>query len=714
MDSSSGLCLQNYCSACEGIFECSFNDGQRQAHHQNSDYLRQSATNGCQFCSFIWELLTNAERERMRRHAERPLKSYLAKGSVHSDPTTYHTISRKDSGYLIKYEFLSERYRDDHYAIIRDIMMLPEPSKLLSNPEAPLATDVSSAVALASWWLECCQSHDTCLELRKGKTFLPTRLINVGNSGSTSVSLYITDEFPEEDTDTRYMALSHCWGSLKIMTLQTRGLKAMQQGIELSCLSKTFNDAVQITRALGVRYIWIDSLCIIQDDPDDWFRESARMMDVYTNSYLTIAATAAEDGNQGLLFPRNMTTARSSLVRAAWSGFEAETYCLVDTDMWASEVDQAPLNQRAWVFQERFLSPRTLGFGAKQLFWECSGMRASETFPGGLPPYIRSVDFKVSNPDALNKLYPILTKQKKQGEKPVDVAALKLWFLKITGAQMNPPRAGCFANENHGLPNAYRQWVTIVEHYSKGLLTKESDRLIALYGVAQWMKEKLIDDQYVAGHWKRHLLNQLLWMTYPNLDKQRPTVYRAPSWSWASVIGKIAFRDILEAEGQDKVCQLLDVEVTNVDGKEGQITGGYIRIKSQVFEGTWRPWNVFKSSTSKSPQLEPLWDNKWSANPTPNFEFKTEEKSSSPSGLTGFPDVETEGFESGQTTCVVIQQSTKPAEGADPDPYLSTIEGLVLKRDGLETFKRIGCFTANGDKVKYVLKNCEERVVKIV
>ncbi|CAI6088594.1 unnamed protein product [Clonostachys chloroleuca] len=665
------------------------------------------------------------ERERMRRHAERPVTSNSAPpDQVQSNPSTSYTISSTDSGYHLKYEFLRKRYEDDRYSINKNITILPEQlvADLVPEPEAPLALHASSTVAFVSRWLECCESHNTCPQRRESKSFVPTRLIDVGSPGSMDISLHITDGSLDPNGDTRYMTLSHCWGSLKIKTLQTRSLEAMKQGIELSALPKTFQDAIQITRALGVRYIWIDSLCIIQDEPkdpnviSDWFKESARMGDIYANSYLNIAATAAKDGSEGLFFPRNVITAHPFLVQATWTGLEPGTYCLVDDSMWSREVDEAPLNQRAWVFQERFLSTRNLSFGAKRLFWECGGMRACETFPGGLPGPIKSVEFKVSNTNELNKLFPVEKKKKKKADKDaVDPAALKAWLLMVTGAHANIPQEGGFAGEQQGVPNAYRQWTTVITHYSKGQLTKESDRLIALYGVAQWMREKLIDDEYVAGLWKKHLLNHLLWMTYPNLKKQRPADYRAPSWSWASVIGKVSFRDILEAEDRDKIAQILEVVVTTVDGKEGQVSGGFIRIMSQVLEGTWTRWgsaapNISRSAKASVSQAT-LWDNEWTANPTANFTFDTKEKKS---GITGFPDMEPDDFEAGVTTCVIIQQRTKSTVGAARSSWSCIVEGLVLKRDSPETFKRIGCFTAHGDGAEYILAKCGERELKIV
>lgn len=320
--------------------------------------------------------------------------------------------------------------------------------------EAPLAEDVASAVGIIRRWIACCESHqcqkDKTGGEKDGKAFLPTRLVDVGDCDQKDPRLHITSGSPgldEKDAkDARYLTLSHCWGLLKIRTLEADELEAMRINIELSTLPKTFQDAIRLTRALGIRYLWIDSLCIIQDRPKDWFSESTRMCDIYTNSYLNISATAARDGSQGLFFPRSEVTARPLCIDVAWTGDDAQPgrYCLVDNDLWVREVDDAPLNQRGWVFQERYLASRNLSFGAKQLFWECSGLRACEAFPGGLPWTVGSAEFKVSSRDELNKRFPAKPKKEKKKD-DVDPAALKAWLFAVTGAQLNLPEAGGFS-----------------------------------------------------------------------------------------------------------------------------------------------------------------------------------------------------------------------------------------------------------------------------
>ncbi|KAF2729260.1 HET-domain-containing protein, partial [Polyplosphaeria fusca] len=148
----------------------------------------------------------------------------------------------------------------------------------------------------------------------------------------------------------RYVALSYCWGSSLPCKTTLENLETHTLGLSFDNLPNTLQDSIIVTRLLGLRFIWIDCLCIIQNDKDDWERESARMASIYSNSYLAIAATRATNCNQGILELRNRP--------------------------------KEPLQRRAWVFQERILAPRTLHFGSDQMFWECAN---DSSFEHSLP-----------------------------------------------------------------------------------------------------------------------------------------------------------------------------------------------------------------------------------------------------------------------------------------------------------------------------------------
>ena len=159
-------------------------------------------------------------------------------------------------------------------------------------------------------------------------------------------------------------------------------LKSLQEdGIPVSGLPPTFQHAVFITKMLGVHYLWIDSLCIIQDSKEDWLQESVKMWAIYGNAFCNIAATSSSDSYGGLFHDRNGLSALPCKIQATWHILRQGHYYCVDEETLEREVDEAPLNARGWVLQEQALSPRILHFGAREQYWECRELTAPETFP---------------------------------------------------------------------------------------------------------------------------------------------------------------------------------------------------------------------------------------------------------------------------------------------------------------------------------------------
>jgi hypothetical protein len=170
-------------------------------------------------------------------------------------------------------------------------------------------------------------------------------------------------------------------------------------------LPKTFEHALVVARELKVGYIWIDSLCIIQDDPRDWQHESSLMHRVYSNSLCNIAATGAVDSSDGLFFGRDPGHVNAVQTYFLLEGTAKERgiyktsevkfrglYDISEVDFWKNNVLDAPLNKRGWVCQESLLAPRILHFGKTQLLWECCEMEASEKYPKGIPVVMRNKD----------------------------------------------------------------------------------------------------------------------------------------------------------------------------------------------------------------------------------------------------------------------------------------------------------------------------------
>jgi hypothetical protein len=224
---------------------------------------------------------------------------------------------------------------------------------------------------VATQWLQKCRdNHSKCNQASPGY-WLPTRVLDVGTSSSPSLCLHITEQSSPKPP---YITLSHCWGKIEIKRLLTANISQFTESIDVTELPKTFQDAVIIARRLDVRFLWIDSLCIIQDSFEDWAKESTSMGDVYKNALCNIAATAAPDGRTGCFLERNPLLAQTCRVRIEGLPGPAPVsriYELVRKDFWEQEINKAPLIQRAWVLQERTLAPRIIHFGKNQLCWEC-------------------------------------------------------------------------------------------------------------------------------------------------------------------------------------------------------------------------------------------------------------------------------------------------------------------------------------------------------
>jgi len=161
-------------------------------------------------------------------------------------------------------------------------------------------------------------------------------------------------------------------------------MASLQNQILISELPKTFREAISVVRHLGIEFIWIDSLSIIQDSKEDWAHEAALMHQVYTNAVLNIAADDAIDSTKGLFRNRHPEMCKPLEVNVAWTERHQGTYFAVNNELWQNSMKASVLNTRAWVLQESLLSRRILHFGRFQLFWECNTGKACEVHPTGL------------------------------------------------------------------------------------------------------------------------------------------------------------------------------------------------------------------------------------------------------------------------------------------------------------------------------------------
>jgi hypothetical protein len=267
---------------------------------------------------------------------------------------------------------------------------MPDDKIQISFPVLPAAESPLRFALLRKWLQWCDQSHTNCK--RGDSRKLPTRLLDVGDPDDPDYNPDILKLVSSEQIDgEKYVALSHCWGDPednKVLpdctALKTIGesddhkvppyctinnnITRREKGFKFTELPQTFQDAIKATRELYIRYLWIDSLCILQDDDEDWKHESVRMEDVYALAYCTIAATSAGNSHAGFI-ARKIEPEIEYVYVQDDSG--RRVYIGTDIADFDAEVEKARLNTRAWVMQERYLSRRTIHFGKNQVYWEC-------------------------------------------------------------------------------------------------------------------------------------------------------------------------------------------------------------------------------------------------------------------------------------------------------------------------------------------------------
>ncbi|KAI1199185.1 heterokaryon incompatibility protein-domain-containing protein [Nemania serpens] len=367
----------------------------------------------------------------------------------------------------------------------------------------------------------------------------------------------------------KYLCLSHCWGLQQIITTTKATLEDRMREIDANELPATFSDAIRMTRQFEIDYIWIDSLCIIQDDAADWERESAQMGSIYRNAYLTLAATKSSSSTGGLF-------AKTPDFEVSGTTPTGEDYFLVFREMIYHELSHSgstasrfPLMTRAWVYQERMLSSRILHFGYYELFFECASASYCECGNIGFLGYTDEIPLpsaKLMYSSALESTY-VLGREKLSNEAWVKE---KSYYIG-------------------------RIWRSQAMFYSALALTVASDRLPAISGVARAFSEKT-KSPYLAGLFKDTLLDDLLWATY-NCRKPRPSEWRAPSWSWVSIDTHISYSDAIVYDHEDIHLETQEerIEFAAVDHGEcvpagldsfGRVESASLRLTSQLLPVT--------------------------------------------------------------------------------------------------------------------------------
>ncbi|KAJ2995203.1 hypothetical protein NUW58_g1344 [Xylaria curta] len=358
---------------------------------------------------------------------------------------------------------------------------------------------------LRQWLKDCDENHVGCrLESTDASLIrIPTRLINVGEMGSPVVYLLetqLSQVLPSQNF--RYIALSHPWGDRAEHThyfTTLRNINRHKSGMHISALPNTFKDAIRVAQELGVRYLWIDSLCIVQGEDGDFADEAKHMETVFSSAYCVIAATRAKGMSSGFLGSRPLRKV------ARFERLGDPFYVCEPIDNFQRDVIEGALNKRGWVLQERALARRTIYFAENQTYWECGDGVRCETLS------------RMRN----------------------NQAALL--------GDPNFPRVATDSSKGGRI----RLYELLYKQYSRLQFTRISDRPLAIAGIEQRLI-RAFDTQGGYGVFNCYFGRGLLWQrdvtvasgAMKPIQFPQSQRYQVPSWSWMAYEGAITFMDL--------------------------------------------------------------------------------------------------------------------------------------------------------------------------
>lgn len=426
--------------------------------------------------------------------------------------------------------------------------------RLTGRPLARPDSDINFA-RIRDWLNNCKHHHPMCQIAMSGEklddkgetTSLPTRVIDVGDEPFSIPKLRTSNE--EQGP---YVALSYCWGTCEVVKTLSTNIESFHKALPLDRLPQTIKDAITVTRRLGFRYLWVDALCIIQDDHDDWAAEAKRMSSVYQYAFLTIAAISGVEATSGLFTPK--PPEQSVYIDGLQFSMPLATL--------DEELDRSKWNTRGWVMQERFLSRRLVHYAHSQLYFECKEGYISE---GDQNAY-HSEKSKNSGFDT------IATNDNHEYQSRFSERSRKLNFrLDSIG--------------RHSDDMIVEYWGNFVYAYMKRELTQEKDKLAAIEGLSQAVSGYIVNSKrskheksatkHLAGMLIDGLFQQLKW--WPSRKATRCATFRgmfppdrgehpgrsgylitrvqdivltilAPSWSWASWYGVVYLAKAAESK----------------------------------------------------------------------------------------------------------------------------------------------------------------------
>ncbi|KAI0865889.1 hypothetical protein F4860DRAFT_526273 [Xylaria cubensis] len=551
--------------------------------------LAQSAREGCCLCAIFEDALVHNSGDWAhpgRIYQQIPMSAEViltSQFSIHKISITVHCENQCET---LEVYNLSDSFMIDH-------QRFPD--------HAELGTASPRAFKTARAWLENCQTHHSaCSEEKEANPLLPLRVIDVGNE-TTEPRLHVNN-----GERAPYLALSYCWGHSGNLTMTKRSLRNFTKVIPLSSLPLTLCDAVLATRQLGFRFLWVDALCIVQDDMNDWEREAAKMRAIYANATITLSAHDSDSTQGGLYRPRQkrLTSPVQVSLRAHKTGFY-----VLPVHGEKELLTPGPVNTRAWTLQEQMLSARILHWGPGILYWECLCSHGSESDPEGHTHPYNSICTDFMDVRHRKRVVQGCTQEgnfsyrhwpenesfdnhdlddepESTTEETTEAEALYLpegsdKDMLAEGGNSDLENVEEEDTEDDQQVNpkklAYLEWQKMVSEYSSRALTKTTDKIPAFLALSEMMA-KTIQDEFVIGVWKRsYFFSSLLWVASKPGGRSRNQNY--PSWTWASIDGRISYPINFSGITWEPSDAALDVQLS---GPSQNHATGSITLRSRV------------------------------------------------------------------------------------------------------------------------------------
>jgi len=395
----------------------------------------------------------------------------------------------------------------------------PAEKFLDSRISVPDTSAIENHILARSWLTDCLRFHKSCPRSPSGP--LPTRVIEVSPSKNPRV---VRLHIASAGEHGRYVALSYCWGGRKPTLTTKETLARNMSSITVSTLSKVIQDAIECTRKLWIPFLWVDSLCIVQDSNEDKRREIAKMDSIFSGAIVTISAAAARNCEESFYIYRqemaNLQAERSnSLPFRGPDGNLGRLFLVPVKKDLTYEYLTDPIYKRGWTYQERVLSPRLLTFGLERISWDCvtsSRCDVARGIRGTLEPYTD--------------------------------------LHRLLNAATRPAIA---------VDEVSELWRSVVEEYTRCELTVPSDKLPALSGCAARFGS-LLADEYIAGLWTGDVILGSMW--YVNRRHKTRARLHCPSWSWASVSAEVWYSKPDIGESWDITAEYIEHNIKKISG----------------------------------------------------------------------------------------------------------------------------------------------------